>query len=112
LLNNINNTIDFYNSERIRYNNQKIIDPTITFETFIDFNSKKITWDARKLKEGVEKNKNISFEKDDIRVGYYRPFCKQHQYFNSKINWSLFLLPNFFPKKETKNLSMFPTLLL
>jgi predicted helicase len=104
LLNNINNTIDFYNSERIRYNNQKIIDPTITFETFIDFNSKKITWDARKLKEGVEKNKNISFEKDDIRVGYYRPFCKQHQYFNSKINWSLFLLPNFFPKKETKNL--------
>jgi predicted helicase len=104
LLNNINNTIDFYNSERIRYNNQKIIDPTITFETYIDFNSKKITWDARKLKEGVEKNKKISFEKEDIRIGYYRPFCKQHQYFNSKINWSLFLLPMYFPKKETKNL--------
>lgn len=104
LIKNVTKTIDFYNSERLRYNNHKIVDASIKFETFINYDSKMITWDARKLKEGVEKNKAITFEIDDVRFGYYRPFCKQYQYFNSKINWSLFLLGKFFPSSETKNL--------
>lgn len=100
----INLTIDFYNSQRIKYNAYKVENTNVKFDEFIDFDSTKITWDARKLKEGVERNKSIEFNSEDIRLGYYRPFCKQFHYFSSKLNWSLFLLNQFFPKKETKNL--------
>jgi len=106
LCSNISKTVDFYNSERLRFHNQKIFDHSIKFESFINYDSTKITWDARKLKEGVEKNKKIDIENSSYRVGYYRPFCKQNHYFNSKLNWSLFLLNQFFPKPETKNIAI------
>lgn len=104
LSSNIVKTIDFYNSERIRFNQERLIDPNVKFETFINYDSSKITWDARKLKEGVERNKVIDYESSAFRFGYYRPFCKQHHYFNPNLNWSLFLLSKYFPQPETKNI--------
>ncbi|MDX9775466.1 MAG: type ISP restriction/modification enzyme [Petrimonas sp.] len=100
---NINNTIEFYNKERIRFNQERTKNPEVKFKDFIDFDSKKITWDARKLQKGVENNKEIQVESSAFRPGYYRPFVRQNIYFNTDINWSNFLLDQFFPNDLTQN---------
>ena len=94
---NINKTIDFYNAERIRFNRERAKNTGVKFKDFIIFDSTKITWDARKLQKGVEKNKEINVDNFSFRSGFYRPFVGQNVYFNTDINWSNFLLDQFFP---------------
>ena len=103
LKSNVKKTIDFYNSERLRFHNEKLINPEIEFENFINFDSSCITWDARKLKKGIIGNKSISYQHDDFRVGLYRPFAKQNIYFNSDLNWSLFQFKSYLPTPLVDN---------
>ena len=101
---NVKRTIDFYNEERVRYSIAKKENKALKVESFIRFDSKKITWDTRKLKGGIEKNHIIDFQKSDIRIGLYRPFCKQQFYFNKELNHSLFLQPNYYPSQNLSNM--------
>lgn len=103
LKNNISKTIEFYNNERLRFLNEKSTNPKVTFESFINFDSKSITWDARKLKMGVISNKSISYNVDSFRKGLYRPFTKQNIYFNSDLNWSLFQFKSYMPHNLIEN---------
>ncbi|MBC7722660.1 MAG: DEAD/DEAH box helicase, partial [Pedobacter sp.] len=100
---NVSNTIGFYNDERIRYNTEKNINVNLKFEEFINYDSTKITWDARKLKNGVLSNKSLNFNNKDFRIGIYRPFTKQYIYFNSELNWSLFQFKNYLPTTQFEN---------
>jgi predicted helicase len=100
---NIEKTIRFYNQERERFFKAKSIDNSIQVTDFITYDSKMITWDTRKLKGGLEKNKNIVFQGDDFRIAHYRPFCKQIHYFNKDLNHSLFSLPSYFPNIPHEN---------
>lgn len=100
---NISKTLDFYNEQRINYIEAKKINAKLKVSDFINYDSKKITWDSRKLKGGIEKNHVKSFNDNDIRIGFYRPFCKQFIYFNKELCHSLFLQPNYFPKTTTQN---------
>ncbi|MGY8989118.1 MAG: type ISP restriction/modification enzyme, partial [Flavobacteriales bacterium] len=90
LENNIELTIDFYNEERLRFHEALNENPLLKLESFIKYDSKKITWDTRKLKGGIKKGHNINYCPTDIRTGIYRPFCKQQIYFNKELNHSLF----------------------
>lgn len=104
LSNNIQTTIDFYNEERERFFESKSKEPDLQFEKFIKYDSTRITWDTRRLKGGLEKNKVIAFDANDIRIAIYRPFCKQHLYFNHDLNHSRCSFPNFFPLPSTENI--------
>ena len=101
---NVSRTINFYNSERLRFEKEKSINPNIEVDKFITYDSNKITWDSRKLKGGIIKGHSKEFYPNDIRVGFYRPFCKQYIYFNKELCHSLFLQPNFFPSENEKNM--------
>lgn len=101
--NNVKRTIEFYNEERERYSLAKKTNPTLKVEDFIRFDSKKITWDTRKLKGGIEKGQTIEFQELDIRAGLYRPYCKQYIYFNKDLNHSLFSQHNYFPSEDLPN---------
>jgi predicted helicase len=100
----INETISFYNQERERFFAEKLTNPNVTFEAFIEFDSKKITWDTRRLKGGLIKNKKITFQVKDIRKAIYRPFCKINHYFNFDLNHSLFYQPSLFPSNKENNI--------
>jgi len=104
LQSNVKLTIDFYNSERIRYQNVKSIDPNINVKDFISYNSQKISWDNRRLIGGVEGNKTIEYDSINIRKGFYRPFCKQNNYFSLQLSHSLYLHKNYFPSSNHSNL--------
>ena len=103
VLTNIKKTIDFYNEERERFVTAKQEDQSLKVQNFIKFDSKRITWDTRKLKGGIEKNQIIDFQKSDLRIGLYRPFCKQYIYFNKDLNHSLFSQGNYFPSGDLTN---------
>ena len=103
---NIQKTINFYNQERERFFEAKSINPNLQFLKFIRYDSTFITWDTRRLKGGLEKNKVIKFDANDLRSAIYRPFCKQYLYFNHDLIHSRFYQLNFFPNLNLENLAI------
>ena len=99
----INETISFYNNERERFFTEKLRNSDVKFDEIVRFDSKKITWDTRRLRGGLLKNKKITFQENDIRKALYRPFCKLNHYFNFDLNHSLFYQPILFPSSKEKN---------
>ncbi|BAZ85402.1 type ISP restriction/modification enzyme [Dolichospermum compactum] len=106
---NIQKTICFYNQERERFFEAKSKNSNLQVEKFIRYDATFITWDTRRLKGGLEKNKVIKFDANDLRTAIYRPFCKQHLYFNHDLIHSRFYQPNFFPNQDLENLAIYVT---
>lgn len=73
---NVKESIDFYNSERmkrVKTNNYEINNDT-----------SKISWSAG-LKQLLEKNIEIKLNEDNFNICEYRPFCKQYIYYDKKL---------------------------
>ena len=98
--NNIERTIDFYNSERERYQKNS---QDKKVEDFVISDPSCISW-TRALRNYVRRNLHIQYSKEKLNVGLYRPFQKQHIYFTSELIESIGLSPKFFPTPKHKNL--------
>lgn len=103
MTNVIKEFIDHYNQQRSDYFKAKSKNENLTIEDFIDFQSKKVTWN-RRLKRNLSNNKNIEFQNDSVVTGLYRPFFKQHLYFAQELNDMVYQLPKLFPDQSLKNL--------
>jgi predicted helicase len=99
---NIISFINFYNSQRVAFIEQRKIAPEIRIEDFVDFDSTKITW-TRSLKNDFGKNKEIHFKEKCLFPSLYRPFFKQHVYIAQELNNCVYLLPKLFPTPSTEN---------
>jgi len=100
--NNMNNMVDFYNTERLRIaelRNQKGLKD---FNKQISSDSKKISWTVN-LKKDLEKAKEHFFEKKLIITSSYRPFCKQKLYFHKPFIERPGLNDSFFPNQKISN---------
>jgi predicted helicase len=104
LSNNVQGTIDFYNAEREKFSEAKRTNPSILAKNFISINPTRISWDSRRLIGGVEGNKEIKYDKTNIRTGFYRPFTKQLNYFSLDLSHSLNLQKSYFPSIDSFNL--------
>jgi len=104
LENNVKKTIKFYTQELDRFNEAKKDNPNIQAKNFITIDTKKISWDNRRLIGGIDGNKNIIFNGIKLRTGLYRPFCKQHIYFSLQVSHSLYLQKDYFPTQDSYNL--------
>lgn len=102
LITNIKNFISFYNEQRIGYYNKLKTNKNLKIEDFVSFDSKRITWN-RGLKNDLERNKEIAFDKNNIVLGIYRPFFKQYVYFAKELNDMTYQLPRLFPTKDSEN---------
>ena len=101
---NVQTTIDFYTEELRRFQLEKKSNPNLKARDFIKYDLKKISWDNRRLIGGIDGNKSIKFDSGNIRVAFYRPYCKQSVYFSLKLCHSLYLQKNYFPTPESKNI--------
>ncbi|WP_300807797.1 type ISP restriction/modification enzyme [uncultured Desulfovibrio sp.] len=88
---NIQSTIDYYNSMIESGRDTPLLDAT------------RISWSAN-LQASFSKKREINFEEKDCRIGLYRPFNKLHVYFNREMNERVYQMPKLFPTPETKNL--------
>ena len=86
------------NMERhIEYcNSQDLNDPII--------DSKQCKW-SEELSDKLRRlGHSAVFDKKKIRIALYKPFFKQHLYFDPTFNGRLYLIPKIFPQNNTQNL--------
>ena len=88
---NIQSTIDYYNSMIESGRDTPLLDAT------------RISWSAN-LQTTFSKKREINFEEKDCRIGLYRPFNKLHVYFNREMNERVYQMTKLFPTPETRNL--------
>jgi predicted helicase len=96
-------TIEFYNQQRLDYQINLSKGINVSVEDFITYDETKITWDKRKMRGGIENNKELFHVPSCCRIGLYRPYCKHSFYFSKELSHSLFIQPLFFPNDETNN---------
>jgi predicted helicase len=105
LRSNMTEMISFYNNEVERFKNAfgtKAKDKWPDPEDFVNSDSKKIKW-SRELFWDVAAFKKYSFEISSLVLSVYRPFTKQHLYFNRRFNNTIYLLPKLFPTEQHAN---------
>lgn len=94
--------VDFYNEQRERYATS---DKHTPVRDFVAYDETKVTWN-RGLLNYCEKNKPISFDKDCLYPALYRPFMKQHAYFNVAMNDMTYQCAGIMPTASSKNLTI------
>ena len=92
--------ISFYNTERENLSDRTSLSAVMSE---VDSDETKLKWD-QKLYEHALKNIEHSFEADNIKAALYRPFFKQHLYYDATFNWSRYQLPKLFPAPNLQNL--------
>jgi predicted helicase len=99
---NIRALIAFYNDELARYKSQATTGKAVDIDKFIKVDSTKISW-TRATKADFEKKKSLIYT-GNIVPAAYRPFMKQHLYFDRRLNEMVYQIPRFFPDAKKENL--------
>lgn len=96
-------TANFFNAEISRYSQHgKVTD----LADFVDADPVKISW-STKLRDRLAKKQPLATDSKRIRTALYRPFFKQHLYFDHALNEARSLLPKFFPTVEDENVGFY-----
>lgn len=103
LINNIRNSIDFYNKEVDRFQEALSLNPKLKSTDFLDMDSTKFVWDRQQKESDCYNGKRYSFIPSSIRIASYRPFSKQYLYFNRSLNNCVYQMPQLFPKPDLRN---------
>ena len=85
LAENIGRMIDFYNSERERFQMAWSANSQLDMETFIDTDPSKISW-SRAVKGNLKKNRAEQYDVAKIVPSSYRPYTKTKVYFDKVFN--------------------------
>ncbi|MFM9647792.1 DEAD/DEAH box helicase [Streptomyces galilaeus] len=104
---NMESMIDFYNDQAQGFRDycatHGLIDPSAKdVEQWIDTDSRRISWN-RSDKARLAKGREYEFDSACLVTSCYRPFAKQHVYFNSLLNNTTYQLPKIFPTAEHDN---------
>ncbi|NTG42969.1 DEAD/DEAH box helicase [Rhizobium rhizogenes] len=99
---NVDRSIDFYNSEVLRYHSSKT---TKSGRDFAVTDPTKISWDRTEF-AGIERGRRIEFEPGSIVKTLYRPFTPSWMYFNRRFNNCVYKMPSVFPVSGEANLAI------
>ncbi|MGW7263520.1 DEAD/DEAH box helicase [Streptomyces sp. NPDC054842] len=108
---NVESMIEFYNGQvedfadhcRVRAN----ATPSVAdVERFIDFDQKKISWSSTLIPK-VARGQKVEFDSNRLISSLYRPFCRQHVYFEQNLNDRPGKLPQMFPTPDRENFGFY-----
>ena len=99
---NMRNTISFYRQQLQKFGEASSKSSKLKVEQFIDNDPKNISW-SRALKQALNSLKDRSFKNDALVQGAYRPFMKQHFYFERDFNECVYQQPSFKPTPKLEN---------
>lgn len=105
LVQNINQCLDFYNLEVKRYLDSGLTLSQEKIAGFLNNDPTKISW-SRAVRNSVLINKQQSIKHTDFRHSSYRPFFKQHLYFNDFLNETRGQTFKLFPNEKLENLAI------
>ena len=69
------------------------------------YDATKISW-GRSMLQAHDKHRKTAFESSHVCTATYRPFCKQHLYFDKMWNDMVYQIPRLFPTPQSKNLAI------
>lgn len=104
LIDNIKNSIAYYNQQVDRYLEAKKVNNTLVAQDYVEYDSTRFSWDRRQKITDCPKGIKYEFEEDSVRISQYRPFFKQNSYINKYLNNCTYKIPQLFPQRETYNL--------
>lgn len=97
---NVQNMVDFYNTERKKYHETK---ESIDAKDFVKYDEQKIVWTDLFLRD-LYNDKEYKFNKQKATVSVYRPFCKQHFIYEKDYIQRTYQLDKLFPTGDYNNL--------
>ena len=100
---NMASMIGFYNSNVDTLLSVRKESPGCSGEAVIQLDPTKISW-TRGLRNDFEKCRKHPFQPECIRMAIYRPFVKQHYYFDRAFNDMVYQIPRLFPTPQSRNL--------
>lgn len=98
LKNNMQRTIDFFNSELQRTGAKS----SSGARDAVERNAAFISW-SRALLNDAERGKLANYTPEKVTVSAYRPFTKQWAYFDRRFNEMIYLTERLFPAPSLKN---------
>lgn len=98
---NIEQMIEFYNAERLRYVNRSSV--KVNFQEFVNKDPKEISWTTSLLQE-LKHNIIIQYENNNLKEALYRPFQLQALYHGDEVIHRRGQIRDFFPTGQGKNL--------
>ena len=109
LKDNMGNMINFYNDEVARFQSvckELSANQKMEIKDFVSNDDTKISWSSSLLPKAA---KGVFAEMQDknIRIGLYRPFTKQHVYFDSMFNHRPYQLPKIYPGNNIENQTIY-----
>lgn len=103
LSHNIENSLDFYNNQRLLFHESKQTNPELKIREFIDYDLSRISWTLA-LEEDAERNRLHDLNSGTVVNCLYRPFFKQKLFFSRALNERVYQMPKLFPTPATKNI--------
>ncbi|MCX5847246.1 MAG: N-6 DNA methylase [Deltaproteobacteria bacterium] len=98
LAQNIARMIETYNDHVARWG-RLTTKPNV--DDFVNNDERKISW-SRDLKLDLKRGRFAEFNEDKIRHSLYRPFVKQHLFFDRILNEEVYQMPAIFPDSATE----------
>jgi len=98
LAQNIARMIETYNDHVARWG-RLTTKPNV--DDFVNNDERKISW-SRDLKLDLKRGRFAEFNEDKIRPSLYRPFVKQHLFFDRILNEEVYQMPAIFPNSDTE----------
>ena len=112
LRSNVKRMIDFYNGKVEDYaefcRREPLVDHEAHVDAFVDLDSTKVSWN-RADKNNLTRGVCYGFRDESVVLGSYRPFSRQHVYFDRQLNDMIYQLPKIFPAREHHNLGLYLT---
>jgi predicted helicase len=102
---NMKKMIGFYNEQRKQFENEQKKTKKISIDDCLDTNPQKISW-TRSLRNDIDKGIVHKFKDEEIVFGFYRPFTKQHLYYDKPFIESPGLWSELFIKNHNENLAI------
>ena len=100
---NIARSIRFYNAEVKRWQDATPKQRVAGIEKFITIDPTKFSWD-RQQRRDVERGRRYRETETGYRLSLYRPFSRQHVYFDRSLNNCVYQLPKIYPESTSENL--------
>ncbi|WP_104170594.1 type ISP restriction/modification enzyme [Cryobacterium sp. M23] len=103
LMQNVEKMVLFYNGQVDAFESSG--KATKDIDSVIDFDARSISWN-RADKARVARGTKYSVHQDAVRISTYRPFSKQHVYFDRRLNDMVYKLETMFPTAAQPNVGI------
>ncbi|WP_395601518.1 DEAD/DEAH box helicase [Pseudomonas sp. A1230] len=100
---NVKSSIEYYNAELAKFSEANQSLATEKLINFVSINERAFSWGGDILKYFARKI-SLEFSQEKIFPSVYRPFQKQHLYFDPILNNRVYQMPRIFPNREVRNL--------